>query len=193
LDICFDYGLLRLSAIDRYIEVGSGLSTYLAALVKNSGANFTITSIDPSPQADVEAQCDMAVRQRMETVVPLLIDNSGPGCALFIDGSHRSFPGSDVTRFFIDVLPQLKPGTLVHVHDIYWPWDYPADLADRYWNEQYLLGAYLLGGGTNTKIVLPGAWAARSLPELESINTNASFTQALAANPRSSCWWFKTL
>ena len=73
---------------------------------------------------------------------------------LFIDGSHRTFTGSDVTVLLLEVVPRLAPGVLVHVHDVYLPRDYPAELVGRWYSEQYLLAAWLLGA-RDVEIVLP--------------------------------------
>ena len=64
---------------------------------------------------------------------------------LFIDSTHVAKVGSDVTTLFFDVLPTLKPGVLVHIHDVLWPFEYPRSwyLQGRSWNEAYLLRAFL--------------------------------------------------
>ena len=64
---------------------------------------------------------------------------------LFIDSSHVSKIGSDVNHILFNILPALKPGVIIHFHDIYWPFEYPKDwvLAGRAWNEAYLLRAFL--------------------------------------------------
>ncbi len=68
------------------------------------------------------------------------------GDVLFIDSSHRCFMNSDVTVLFLEVLPNLPPGVLVQVHDIFIPYDYPREWVERYYAEQYLLSCYLLLG-----------------------------------------------
>jgi hypothetical protein len=85
---------------------------------------------------------------------------------LFLDGSHRVFMNSDVTVFMIDVLPRVKPGVLIHVHDITLPWDYIDMFIPWYWSEAYILAAYFLGGLDRVKPVLPTAWICRS-PQFE--------------------------
>lgn len=157
LDMVASFGMLCEAKPQRYVEVGSGMSTRVAWQARHHGRfPMQILSIDPCPRVDVEKLCDEVFRKRFEDF-PLadLVELSGEGCALFIDGSHRCFPGSDVTVFFLDILPRLKPGTLVHIHDIYLPADYPAWAGERYWSEQYLLAAYLLGGGRNLRVLLP--------------------------------------
>jgi hypothetical protein len=77
------------------------------------------------------------------------------GDIVFIDNSHRSFQNSDVTVFFLEILPALRPGVIYGLHDIYLPDDYPEVLKDRYYNEQYLLGNYLLAGAGGDRILYP--------------------------------------
>ena len=71
----------------------------------------------------------------------------GDGDICFYDGSHVARAGSDVNWFFFEVVPRLAPGVIVHVHDIFWPFDYPETwIFDRgqTWNEQYVLQAFLM-------------------------------------------------
>jgi len=75
---------------------------------------------------------------------------------------------SDVATFFFDVLPRLEQGIMVHFHDIFLPYDYPPEMADRYYSEQYLLGTYLLATAGRIDIVLPNSFVMRDL-ELSSI------------------------
>jgi hypothetical protein len=79
---------------------------------------------------------------------------------LFIDNSHRSFPGSDVTVFFAEVMPVLPSGVIYGVHDIFLPRDYPPEWNQRFYSEQYLLMTYLLGGNGGDHVLLPVHWAA---------------------------------
>ena len=64
---------------------------------------------------------------------------------LFVDSSHVSKVGSDTHYLFFEVMPTLSSGVLVDVHDIFWPFEYPADWIreGRAWNEAYLLRAFL--------------------------------------------------
>jgi hypothetical protein len=65
---------------------------------------------------------------------------------------------SDVTVVFLEILPRLKPGVLVQLHDILLPYDYPPEWTNRFYSEQYLLAAYLLAEGDKLNIVLPNAF-----------------------------------
>jgi hypothetical protein len=85
---------------------------------------------------------------------------------LFIDGSHRCFQNSDVTTVFLDILPELKDGVLIHFHDIFLPLDYWPRLGEFY-TEQYLLAVLLLST-PKPDIVFPSFFVQRD-PELMSI------------------------
>jgi hypothetical protein len=97
-----------------------------------------------------------------------IFDDLGAGDILYIDSSHRVFMNSDVTTLFLDVLPRLKPGILIQIHDVTIPYDYPAQWQDRYYSEQYLLAAYLLAEGDKLEIMLPSTFISDD-PELNSI------------------------
>ena len=130
-----------------YLEIGSGISTRFAARARRDGQlDMRIVSIDPEPRADVEALCDRALRVPLELADLSVFDELSDGDVVFLDGSHRTFMNSDATVFFLELLPRLAGGVLVGVHDVFLPYDYPAELADRYYSEQYLLAAHLLGG-----------------------------------------------
>jgi hypothetical protein len=157
LDMVALYGVVTEAKPNLYLEIGSGISTRVAWQARrSSGHEMKILSIDPSPRVEVEKLCDRVVRKRLEEIPPAeLVGKSGTGTMVFFDGSHRCFPKSDVTVFFLEILPRLKPGTLVHIHDIYLPFDYPEPLMDRYWSEQYLLATFLLGGAKKIRTILP--------------------------------------
>lgn len=145
LDMVANYTLLATRHPVRYVEIGSGESTKLARkAVREQGLGTEIVSIDPLPRAEVDGICDRVVRDRLEDADLSVFSDVQPGDVVFFDGSHRSFMNSDVSVFFLEVLPHLPSGTLVGVHDIDLPWDYRPEWAIRYYNEQYLLAVYLL-------------------------------------------------
>jgi predicted O-methyltransferase YrrM len=140
-----------------YVEIGSGHSTKFAvkACTKHS-PHTRIVSIDPEPDIDVEALCHEAIRSRLQDVPVEFFAKLQPNDMVFFDGSHISHMNSDVTRFLLDIVPGLPRGVLVQIHDIFLPDDYPREFGiDRGYNEQYVLAAYLLGGGKNVKPVFP--------------------------------------
>jgi Methyltransferase domain len=139
-----------------YIEVGSGHSTkFVRRAIRDHALRTTLLSIDPAPRADVDAICDEVVRVPLEDADLQVFTRLTPGDVCFVDDSHRSFQNSDVTLFFLEVLPRLPAGVLVGLHDIYLPADYPPDWSRRWYSEQYLLAAYLLGGGGRAEVFLP--------------------------------------
>ena len=121
-----------------------------------------------------------------------LFDDLAAGDIVFFDGSHRVFTNSDVTVFFLEVLPRLAPGVLVQVHDIYLPDDYPPALRERYYSEQYLLAAYLLGARGRVEIMLPNAFVTRDA-ELSTMVERQWDTEALRSLERhGASFWFRT-
>ena len=169
LDGAAIYAFIRSRAPSLYIEVGSGNSTKFAARAVRDGRLHTrIVSIDPQPRADVEGLCDRVLRVPLEAADLSVFDELSDGDVLFFDGSHRTFMNSDATVFFLEVLPRLAGGVLVGVHDVFLPYDYPRDFADRYYSEQYLLAAHLIAGNPALEPVLPTFYASRH-PELRSL------------------------
>jgi hypothetical protein len=189
LDQATLYGMLRQIQPERYLEIGSGMSTRVAWQARRDGRfPMEIVSVDPEPRYDIAALCDHVYRQRLEDIAPTLPAMITPRTVVFYDGSHRCLPASDVTVFFLELLPMLPSGAMVHIHDVYLPADYPAATFCRFWSEQYILAAYLLGGARGIEITLPcahltGQPAARSLIEA------ALGSESLAAG--SSSFWFR--
>jgi hypothetical protein len=146
----------------RYFEIGSGHSTMFARHAIDLGAHSTaITSVDPEPRATIDSLCDEVLRTPLEALDPSAFDALVAGDVLFFDGSHRVLTNSDVTAFFFDVLPRLAPGVLVHVHDVFLPWDYPPDWSVHFYSEQYLLGAMLLSPEPGFRVVLPNFYVCQ--------------------------------
>ena len=146
--------MLRLLTPKRIVEVGAGYSTLLIADVNDRflGGTASITCVEPYPRPFLHrlerSQRIRLLQQRAQDVDAGVFDQLGRGDLLFIDSSHVSKTGSDVNRLFLDVLPRLKPGVVIHVHDIFFPDDYPKSwvLDEGFsWNEQYLLQALLTG------------------------------------------------
>jgi len=100
------------------------------------------------------------VKERVEDLDLALFDQLGDGDILFIDSSHVIRPHGDVTREVLQILPRLKSGVIVHVHDIFTPRDYPdfwTRQERRLWNEQYLLEAWL-SGNRDVEIICALNW-----------------------------------
>ncbi len=146
----------------RYLEIGSGHSTRFARYTINALKLATrMTSIDPAPRQDIDRICDRIIRSPLESCDLGIFDNLEAGDILFFDGSHRAFSNSDVTVFFFEVMPRLKPDVIVHIHDIFLPDDYPAAWNYRLYNEQYILAAMLMCEKPPFRILAPIAFIGR--------------------------------
>ena len=164
LDTLSLYGFLARMKPGTYMEIGSGNSTKVARQAINDHQLATkIFSVDPQPRAEIDGICDHVFWQPLEDCDPSIFMKLQAGDVLFFDGSHRTLQNSDVTTFFLDILPQLPRGVLIGIHDIFLPYDYPAEWLDRYYSEQYMLAAWLLGdAGRSVRIELPCFYAAHT-------------------------------
>jgi hypothetical protein len=158
LDGMMLYALIRRLKPKTYLEVGSGNSTkFVRKAIADGALKTQLVSIDPHPRAGIDRLCDEVIRQPFETVPEdQLRGRLQANDVVFIDNSHRSFPNSDVTVFFTETLSWLPPGVCYGIHDICLPFDYPQVWMERFYNEQYLLAAYLLGGGDGDEVIFPG-------------------------------------
>ena len=185
------YGLIQIFRPSQYFEIGSGMSTRVAsASIMDANLTTEITCIDPSPRLPIKSSAIKHIQAPLETQIDTVLANIKPGSILFFDGSHRSFPGSDVTLFFLHLLPCLPAGVIVHIHDIFLPFDYPQNLRNRFWSEQYLLASWLLGGACNIEILLAG----RSLQD--ELIKNKEFSMLHRDSRPANDWssfWFKTI
>lgn len=189
LDAIALYCILSLRRPARYVEIGSGYSTRFARrAVRDNALPTSITSIDPEPRIGTAAIADRIITSPLEKTGLDVFNTLNPGDVLFVDSSHQSFMNSDVTAVFLDILPALKPGVIVHFHDIFLPYDYPADWAEHYFNEQYVLAAYMMGG-SRFQLVLPNAFVTRDT-ELHSILDPIWKAPAMAGLPAygASLW-----
>ncbi len=169
LDAVALYGTLVESSPRRYLEVGSGYSTLFARqAIADHDLPTRITSIDPQPRTSVDLACDEIIRGPVQDVPLETFTDLQAGDVLFIDSSHVAGLGSDVSFLFLEVIPSLQPGVLVHVHDIFLPWDYRPDWADRGYSEQYLVGVQLLAPRPPFEVLFP-AFYVHLDPALSSV------------------------
>ncbi len=163
------YSMIRKLGAQRIVEVGGGFSTRLAAraALKN-GAE--LTCIEPFPMASLQGELPGLTRliKRPVQDVPLEeFDKLRANDILFIDSTHVSKIGSDVNHLYLRVIPRLAPGVVIHVHDIFLPWDMPrAWVMEKkiFWNEQYLLQA-LLTCNPSFEVLLGNQFLSRLHPE----------------------------
>jgi hypothetical protein len=135
LDAAVAYALMRDRKPQHLVEVGSGHSTRV--LAKALGGLGEILAIDPAPRADIAGLPGVqVVPSTVQSAPQQLFDRLGRGDVLFIDSSHILMPGSDVDLLLNRVLPRLPAGVIVHIHDIFLPFDYPPVWGWRAYNEQ---------------------------------------------------------
>lgn len=150
------HSMIREFKPKKIIEIGSGNSSIIIseAIGKNraeSGHKTQYTIIDPYPGAKIEKKKvphDRLVKKRVELLNPKFFDQLSQNDILFIDSGHTVRIGSDVNYLYLDVLPRLKPGVIIHCHDIDLPYEYPQCYATdnrfrQFWTESYLLQAFL--------------------------------------------------
>jgi hypothetical protein len=114
----------------------------------------------------VDALCDTVLRHPLQDLTDTAVfDQLEPGDIFFVDCSHVCLTNSDVAVAFLEIMPRLRPGVLVQVHDILLPYDYPPQWGERYYSEQYLLAFALLEGSAGFEVVLPNAYVSGD-PEL---------------------------
>ncbi|MFO1072310.1 MAG: class I SAM-dependent methyltransferase [Geminicoccaceae bacterium] len=142
------YTMVRAGRPARILEIGSGHSTrFMAQAIRDGGFDCAMICIDPQPRADV-GQLPLELHRRLLRPEDLALARElAAGDLLFIDSSHVAMPGSDVDLLLNGFLPALRPGVLVHLHDIFLPDAYPPAWAWRGYNEQLAVGCLLQGGG----------------------------------------------
>ena len=169
---CLLYSIVRHYKPARVIEIGSGYSTLITAqaLEKNRVENdieSQFIAIEPYPgkllQQNIPGLTSL-VEEKLEDISLSSITPLGSGDLIFIDSSHVVRIGGDVNYFYLQILPRLDPGVLVHLHDIHLPYEYPIEYftnKKKYlWTEQYLLEAFLTYN-SNFEVLLAAYWLGR--------------------------------
>lgn len=142
----------------RLIEIGSGFSSCAAIDINERylGSSARLTFIDPHPELALQLIGETSPwaqhfhRSKLQDAALEQFQELDPNDILFIDSSHVAKTGSDVLDYLFRIFPALRPGVLVHIHDIFYPFEYPGDWINgenRSWNEAYFLRAWLQGGG----------------------------------------------
>lgn len=143
------YCMVRYFKPRTIIEVGSGYSSLILAKAAVRNGNAPLICIEPFPLEFLKKDFPglrTLVRKRVEEIDRDFFSELQAGDILFLDSSHTVKIGGDVTYLFLEILPRLKPGVVVHVHDIFFPFDYPREWVMnecRFWSEQYLLQSFL--------------------------------------------------
>lgn len=144
------YSMLTTLRPKRVVEVGCGFSSAIALDVRDQELqDLQLTVIDPNPVRLNELlnendYTQITIHEDLVQNVPIeLFDTLANDDILFIDSTHVIGKGSDVNWLFFQVLPRLRPGVIVHLHDIFFPFEYPDAWVDWPFNEIYLLQAFL--------------------------------------------------
>jgi predicted O-methyltransferase YrrM len=154
LDAEITYAFVRHFMPKKIIEVGSGFSTYVMAKAcrlngEKLGLETRLYSIDPYPNQTIAKGFPGFAglrREKAENVEAAYFLTLKSSDILFIDSSHVVRTGGEVPYLFLEILPRLEKGVLIHIHDIFFPREYPKEWImnlRRSWSEQYLLQAFL--------------------------------------------------
>lgn len=162
------YVFVREYRPSRIVEIGCGNSTRLMRqAIRDGNLSTRLLSIDPAPRTEIAGFADEVRSRRVEEIpAEELAAELQPGDFLFIDSSHILAVGNDCVYEFLQLLPKLKSGVFVHVHDILLPWDYPwswieDELPIGAWGEQYLLQSLLIFGNA-FEVIWPGHYVQRT-------------------------------
>lgn len=166
------YSMIRLNKPELVVEIGSGNSTkIIKQAILDEGINCRIVSIDPHPRSEIDVLSDEIYRKRLEEVYledGLIFNKLKTNDILFIDSSHHIKPANDVVFLYNLILPRLSPGVIIHVHDIYLPYEYPLHIIKKGWGfiEQYLLYALLMHN-PDFQIIWAGYYNYKTLEEFD--------------------------
>jgi len=180
------YLLVRSLQPRRVVEVGCGNSTrIIRQAIMDEDLPTHLVAIDPNPRVDIVSLVDRFERRRLEEVDDTqLFESLERNDILFIDSSHQVAVGNDVAHLFCKIMPLLKEGVVIQVHDVFLPYDYPAALAleHSHWGEQYVLHAMIHGRGC--EVIWPGYHVQRNRPDLHD-------SLPFITEGRAQSFWFR--
>lgn len=152
-DAIFLYSIIRHYNPKKIIEVGSGFSSALMMDVNDIFFNHSIelTFVEPYPDRLIglignDKNRVKLIKEKVQDTSLKIYEELSSGDILFIDSSHIVKTGSDVNFIISEILPRLKPGVLIHFHDIFYPFEYPKTwvYGGRNWNEDYFIKSFLM-------------------------------------------------
>jgi len=155
------YQMIRYHKPKKIIEIGSGQSSLIAMEAINNNKqidNFIteLTCIEPFENKWLEKNDIRVIRKKVEEIDTDIFTDLNKSDILFIDSSHVIKPQGDIVKIFLEILPKLKSGVIIHIHDIFSPRDYLENwlkIENRFFNEQYLLEG-MLDNSSRYKIML---------------------------------------
>ncbi|NOC90510.1 class I SAM-dependent methyltransferase [Ruegeria sp. HKCCD6604] len=160
------YLMIRRFQPKRVIEVGCGNSTRVTRqAIIDGNLDTTITAVDPYPRADIAHVVDRFEQKRLEDTDPALFAELEAGDILFIDSSHVVRMSNDVAHLFCRIIPSLNTGVVIHVHDVFLPYEYPKRFFYDCpgWGEQYVLHSLLQSGAYS--MLWPGYYLQQDRPD----------------------------
>ena len=166
------YGMMRHFKPKRIIEIGSGCSSALMLDMSGhpAGCDAELTFVDPyaaklrSLMKPGDEARTKIIEQPVQSIDLSVFRELQANDILFIDSTHVTKCGSDVNFLYFEVLPVLNKGVIVHIHDIFYPWEYPLAwiTAGHAWNELYLLHAFLMHND-KYQVLVAGSYAQQQL------------------------------
>jgi hypothetical protein len=190
--------MIRTHNTRKIVEIGGGFSSLISlhALRLNHGDDFRFDCVEPYPRPWLEKTLRAQpgarlLKQPVEQLDPDMLADLAENDILFIDSSHCVRLASDVNFLYLQVIPRLKPGVIVHIHDIYIPYEYPRmhfyGRQKLFWNEQYLLQA-LLTNNPRLEVILPGYFVQK---DMERDFTSAFPDYDPARHRKTSSFWIR--
>jgi len=167
-------GIIQKEKPRRIVEIGSGFSSaVMLDTLDQTHASASLTFIEPYPDrlysllSFHDRSLSTVLVQRLQEVSLSAFDQLEAQDVVFIDSSHVAKVGSDVTFALLRILPRLKRGVIVHFHDVFYPFSYPAGWIreGRAWNESLFLRAFLVGN-RQFELVAFNSYAGYSFPEV---------------------------
>ncbi|MET4083625.1 hypothetical protein ABIB40_003597 [Pedobacter sp. UYP30] len=180
------------------IEIGSGISTrYINFFKQKYNLKTNVICIDPFPRVDIKEVANSIFNMPLEEALEENMFQLSKGDFLFMDGSHYVFQGNDTMAFFFKLLPSLPSGVVIHIHDIYLPYDYEENVSPQLWTEQYILAAMILNDLKDFKILYPAYYEAcnnqkikNELKNVDEILGNRNF-QKRTSHDKGFSFWMK--
>jgi predicted O-methyltransferase YrrM len=168
-DVEILYSLIRKHSPRTVVEVGCGNSTkIIRQAIIDGRLSTSLVSIDPEPRQEIGRLADRMYLKRVEdSDAASTFAALTEGDVLFIDSSHLVKCGNDVVFLYLNILPTIKPGVLLHIHDIFLPYEYPREwiVKEKWvWNEQYLVQT-LLAFSDAFEVLWPAHYLQRTRPD----------------------------
>lgn len=169
------YSMIRYFNPKKIVEVGSGYSSAIMLDVNNNFRNndMDLTFIEPYPDRlksllrEEDFSAVTILEEKIQQVDLTIFDALEANDILFLDTSHIVKTGSDVNFWLFNILPRLKPGVIIHIHDIFWPFEYPKEWIrqQKCYTELYLIRAFLMNN-KDYEIQLFNNYLQKRYPEI---------------------------